>query len=233
MSRWLCPQAPWIQCVADGCEYLAEPGEEIITADLSTVTPTSGDIVMAPHLLDDEQLLRFNRPGISFYETENLLCQENRWRQASEHVRSITSVPWFNYSAANSKVFGDTPRPLNPSTQIRSTTAKTLGVLFIGSLNPRRSMILSVLEAYGVSVTTIGLHNPLFMPELGAVLQRTKVLLNIHYYMPGVFESFRCIPAINSGCEVISEVSEGNEGSEWCTCVRYDNLVSAVISKLS
>ncbi len=66
------------------------------------------------------------------------------------------------------------------------------------------------------------------MPELADVLRRTKVLLNVHFYMPGIFESFRCIPAISHGCTVVSEVSEGNEGAEHCVVANYEGLFNAV-----
>lgn len=228
MSRWVVLGLPWHECVKDGCRYLTEPGDEVIVVDPKTFTPSPGDIVMAPHLLKPEDARRFDVTGVTFYETENLLCPTNRWRTHSMNIRSMTTRPWLNYSAANATVFGDIPRPLEVRHEPPSDEPRDIDVLFIGSINSRRRTILMALQLMGINVQVVGTSNPLFFPELSAVLSRTKVLLNVHYYTPGVFESFRCVPALSHGCGVVTEVSEGNEGAEHCVVCNYEGLVNGV-----
>ena len=57
-------------------------------------------------------------------------------------------------------------------------------------------------------------------------------MLNVLYYTPGVFESFRVLPALCRGATVISEESVGGEGQDWCKCVPYESIVDEVLLTL-
>lgn len=79
-----------------------------------------------------------------------------------------------------------------------------IDVLFYGSLNPRRARILDTLKASGLRV----LHKfDCYGPERDALISRSKVVLNIHYYETGVFEWIRVLYLLANQKAVVSENS--------------------------
>jgi hypothetical protein len=169
------------------------------------------------------------------YETENLLGAE-AWRGHSAALRAMCpAVPWFNYSAVNAKVFGDTPRPLRrllsgPLGPPRPRASGGPDVLFVGSMNDRRARLLHRLAGAGVYVHAP--RGPVLGSDLAYLEGASRLVLNIHYYTPGIFESFRVVPAVHRGARVLSEASEGGEGAEWCECVPYDSLFDRTLALL-
>lgn len=191
------------------------------------------DVVMLPHKSPQLVSVYSQYPqDIILYETENLLSQ-SYWQKASFDLRDKVSNKWWNYSPVNAAVRGDLPVPL----KVRAGTPPQprqpkFDVLFVGSLNSRRQFILNELQRQGVSVNVVSTCVPLFGHELRMLESRAKVVLNIHYYLPGIFESFRVVPAVSAGACVLSETSEGDEGSDVCECVPYTQLVRTILGKL-
>jgi hypothetical protein len=79
-------------------------------------------------------------------------------------------------------------------------------VLFVGSVNDRRKSVIDKL-----STMTLADGSPLIVKSLFGVYgaerdhwyARAKVVLNVHYYEPGIFEIFRCAHLFaNSKCVV-------------------------------
>jgi hypothetical protein len=94
-------------------------------------------------------------------------------------------------------------------------------------MSPRRQAILSELRRAGLTVHAP--TGPIFGAQLAQLENQSRLLLNVHYYTPGIFESFRVVPAVHRGTPVISERSMGDEGSTWCPCFDYTDLVDATI----
>jgi hypothetical protein len=244
--RFVVLKTPWWECIAAGVPFLSSPGDsftvieptEYLGPNWDDLMKGGRDVIMNPHRAPMLARVYQQYPdSVILYEAENLLYKGGVWAAASEHIRRhAPRCEWWNYSAENSKVYGDTPRPLRiPLGQRRpaQTDRKPdLDVVFVGSLNERRSKILSKLEATGVRVAhTTG---PLFGADLAGLEARARVVLNAHFYEPGIFESFRVVPAAARGSVVVSEASLGGEGEEFCAkTAPYSELVDAVIWEVS
>jgi hypothetical protein len=223
--RFVVFTTPWWQCLAAGVPYLMGEGDDFVAMDPryyqgpQLLGPGSGftDVIMNPHTAPFLAPVWNTRAASTIlYEAENLLAP-NGWRARSELTRmAAPRCAWWNYSPANAKVFGDTPRPLRLELGARTLPSpgpKDLDVLFVGSLNDRRHDAVKALADAGFRVA---IRTPqsggCFGPELAALEARARCVLNVHYYTPGVFESFRVVPALARGAAVVSEASVDNEG---------------------
>jgi hypothetical protein len=230
--RWVTLKTPWWQCIHAAIPYLKRTGDYsmvIAPEDYRGPVPGQTDVVMAPHRAPRlAPVFAAFSDRVKLYETENLLGAA-AWRFASEQVRkNCPAVEWLNYSSANAAVFGDTYVPLRRRTSdtSRPPAARDFDVLHVGSMNPRRDAMITRLRSAGVRVCIP--DRPVFDQDLAALEARSRVLLNVHYYTPGIFEAFRVVPAIHRGTPVISETSLGREGAEWCAVYDFDDLADGI-----
>ena len=89
---------------------------------------------------------------------------------------------------------------------------KDIDILFIGTMNARRQTILdSLQERFSKDKDKdkdINIHavSTLFGDDLVQLLQRTKIVINLHYYPDSILEVFRIFDIMqNSRCHIISE----------------------------
>ena len=238
-TRWVILSTPWWECIQAAIPFLMDPGDRFTVIDPEAYTgpePFGRDVVIAPHRAPRlAPVFQSFADRVTLYETENLLAA-SAWRAHSETLRRMCpDVPWMNYSARNAQVFGDAPRPLRrllsvPCEPPRPRATGAPDVLFVGSLNDRRARLLHQLCAAGYHVHVPA--QPTFGSELAYLEGASRLVLNIHYYTPGIFESFRVVPAIHRGARVLSETSEADEGANWCECVPYDRLVARTVEIL-
>lgn len=235
-TRWVVLTTPWYECIAAAMPFLVpeQSWTYIDPAVYAGPEPGERDVVMAPHRAPHLAPVFAAFPDrITLYETENMLDPSSSWVGPSTRLRlACPANPWLNYSAANASMFGDGVQALRKIHNLpaRADVDRPIDVLFVGSLNARRVAILARLQAAGVKV-----HVPagaVFGNALAILEARSKLLLNVHFYTPGVFESFRVVPAAHRGTPVISEKSERNEGTEWAPCYPYADLVEATLSAL-
>ena len=123
-----------------------------------------------------------------------------------------------NALAPGAKAFEFTPKtwPALPKVE------KDIDVLHFGSMNDRRRAVLSALQSEGLNV-----HHAfgVFGRDLDALIARSKVVLNVHYYVdPPCFEAARVLPLLAKGATVVCEETP-NEGPTWA--VPYEGLVDA------
>lgn len=105
---------------------------------------------------------------------------------------------------------------------------RDVDVLFYGSLNDRRLHVLRGLERAGLRVVSLfGVYGE----ARDAWVQRSKVVLNLHYYPAQVFEIVRVSHLLVHGCSVVAEAGQGAQdyGSEladglWLAA--YEDLVA-------
>lgn len=89
-------------------------------------------------------------------------------------------------------------------TRIAPAPEKDIDVLFYGSTNERRLVILKALHSQGIRV--VPLFN-VYGPERDVAIARAKIVINIHHYSSNVFEIVRVSYLLaNSACVV----TEGN-----------------------
>jgi hypothetical protein len=107
-----------------------------------------------------------------------------------------------------------------------------IDVLFYGSINQRRRVILDQLKANGLKVIELfGVYGE----KLDEYIARSKVVLNVHYYDTAIFEIFRCAYLFaNRKCVVSESGSDFDlEYNNRCLWSTYSQLVSQCLSALS
>lgn len=231
--RWVVLRTPWWECLAAGLPYLVAPGDTWAIEAPGEYRPRRGDVVLNPlRSRDLWPVFADHADRLIMFEAENMLDPACYWRGVSRELRSqCPPLQWWNYSAANARVHGDHVRPLRRihAFPARPARQRPIDVLFVGSLNDRRSELLARLRAAGVRVYCP--TAPVFGAELACLESCSSLLVNVHHYMPGVWEAFRCVPALHRGTPVLSESSADDEGSEWCRSVPYESLVEEISSR--
>jgi hypothetical protein len=82
-----------------------------------------------------------------------------------------------------------------------STTKKTIDLLFMGSINEKRKLILFHLsQKYNLVVV-----RNCFFTELTPYFEKSKILLNIHFYENAILERVRINEGLHHGLRVLSE----------------------------
>ena len=120
----------------------------------------------------------------------------------------LQSFITFDYTHVNLKHYPEACRPklrvLTPPILPMSRTdplvankPKSIDVLFYGTANSRRNIILGILkeqlQRHGYNMTVV---STLFGAELLDHISRSKVVLNVHYYANSIFESERVHTAL-------------------------------------
>ena len=140
----------------------------------------------------------------------------------------------WDYSAHNALALGslgvevDSIVPIGyveQLTRITHAPSPDIDVLFIGSMNPRRTRVLEEMEASGLSVhAAFGVYGS----ARDALIGRAKVVLNVHYYEAKVLEMVRISYLLANHCVVLSEPGsdplEDAAFSEGIVFAEYDRL---------
>lgn len=87
---------------------------------------------------------------------------------------------------------------------IKQQEQKDIDVLFYGSINSHRDMILRELEETDLKV--VRLFN-CYGAERDSIIARSKIILNLHYYPEQIFEIVRVSYLLTNRCFVLSEYS--------------------------
>jgi SAM-dependent methyltransferase len=145
--------------------------------------------------------------------------------------------PVWDYSERNAARYAELglPRPqvvpigwVPELTRIAPAPREDLDVLFYGSLNPRRIAVLEALRAAGLLVEVA---YQVFGEARDALIARSKVVLNLHYYEAKVFEVVRVSYLLaNRRCVVSERGADQAEERAFEAAVAfapYDGLVEA------
>lgn len=87
-------------------------------------------------------------------------------------------------------------------TRLQLAADPDIDVLFFGSMNARRQKVIDEMRAAGLHVeTAIGVYGVV----RDALIERAKLILNVHYYEAKVLESVRLSYLLANRCAVLSE----------------------------
>lgn len=109
---------------------------------------------------------------------------------------------------------------------------ENIDVLFYGCINERRAKILNELRARGVRVEAV---YGIFGQHRDALIARSKIVLNMHYYEAQIFEAVRVSYLLANRKAVVSEDGDpdGQKGFEnGVLFIPYEKLVDACLSLL-
>ena len=110
--------------------------------------------------------------------------------EACRHKLRVLTPPILPMSLTDPLLVAATNKPKPPK-------PKDIDVLFYGTANSRRNIILGILkeqlQSHGYNMTVV---STLFGAELLHHIARSKVVLNVHYYTNSIFESDRVHTAL-------------------------------------
>lgn len=79
---------------------------------------------------------------------------------------------------------------------------KNIDVLFYGAISKHRLDVINNVRRSGIHIMY---KSDVYGEQMKAILGRTKVVLNLHFYEDGYLEAFRINEALSCGCHVVSE----------------------------
>ena len=101
--------------------------------------------------------------------------------------------------------------PFVCNTKYYEEKEKSIDLLFYGTINYRRYIILETLKQLFPDLT-IEIYDKLFGQEVKEKIKKSKIILNLHYYENSVLETARIFEALNYNVHIISENNkEDNE----------------------
>jgi SAM-dependent methyltransferase len=131
---------------------------------------------------------------------------------APGYLKLLASSAVVDYDAANISAYtphsSDVPlvsfahAPYLDSASSPELEARPIGLLFFGSLNERRTRLLSEIEAAGHKpVVALGLYGP----ERDQAIRQARAVFNCHFYDSARFEQARVFQCLSLGTPVVSE----------------------------
>lgn len=112
--------------------------------------------------------------------------------------------------------------------KIKHKEDKDIDVLFYGSLNNKRSEILSEIN----KTCNLKILNDSFDDELDEYVSRSKIVLNIHYYEMDVQEQVRIFYLLCNGCCVVSEYNTINNFDDFILNVNRNDIIKVIKEQL-
>lgn len=116
------------------------------------------------------------------------------------------------------------PRLQKPESQ------PTIDVLFYGTLNERREHVIEKMRSAGLKIKHL---YDVYGAERDQWMEKTRIILDMHYFPTQVFESIRVLYPISNGIPVLSEVNpdqvEKNVLTEAVCGVPYEKLATKAI----
>lgn len=231
------PHAEAFRELAEALQYGLEALGIPVRLKSATEPSTEPAFVLGWHLLDAAE--RASLPdGSILYNLEQLDAQNAPLRD--QLVQLAERFEIWDYSPRNASILRlaglQTPIPLLAVgyapvlTRIDAKVPRDLDVLFYGSINPRRALIIQALQARGLRVhAAFGVYGE----ERDALIARAKVVLNLHYYESNIFEMVRVSYLLANGKPVVAECARTTEVDkglrEGVKLVPYDRLVEACV----
>jgi O-methyltransferase/8-demethyl-8-(2,3-dimethoxy-alpha-L-rhamnosyl)tetracenomycin-C 4'-O-methyltransferase len=199
----------------------------------NTIDALAANIILGAHLLTKAEAQRLPATSVVY----NL-----------EQLGNASLPDWYMGLAARVKVWDYSPLNLERWKQgpclhepalveigfapvlrrIPIAPVQDIDVLFYGSLNQRRNVILRALYAAGLKLhVSFGVYGL----ERDALISRAKVVLNMHAYETEIFEVVRVSYLLANGKAVVSETAPdiGTLEAAVAACP-YDQLVSTCIA---
>ncbi len=137
--------------------------------------------------------------GSSWFRPElaDLFRQYVLWDYSAKNVAALEAL---GVQVAHVLPLGYVPQ----LTRIEFAPIRDIDVLFFGSLNPRRQAVLDRMNEEGLRVQAVfGVYGP----RRDALIARSKLVLNLHYYEAKVLEMVRISYLLANRCAVLSESS--------------------------
>lgn len=210
---------------------LRELGFEV-EVRFNQVQPNLKNILIGCHLLDLKFINQVPKSTV-ILNTEQIYSDTTHWNK--NIFAYATNFEVWDYSKRNIEKLNemgvDKVKLLKIGFQkelvrLDKSKKKDIDVLFYGSENKRRSDVLKKLVAKGLNVKTLfGVYGR----ERDEWVERSKIVLNLHYYESQIFEIVRVFYLLTNSIAVVGEVNETTSIDtfyrEGIYAAKYDDLV--------
>ena len=204
------------------------------------IVPTATNIIIGCHLLDPESVNIVPESSIILNTEQlsdeigswnkNLLFWLGRFQAWDYNQKNIEYVTKFGLKKPNLLQLGYHKK----LESINHNTDQDIDVLFYGSLNSRRQLILDELSALGIKTKI--LHG-VYGKDRDYWISRSKIVINLHFYQSQILEIVRCFYLMLNKKAVVCEI---NPTTVVDPCLRegitggpYESLVEVCIDLLS
>ncbi|HEY8047921.1 MAG TPA: hypothetical protein VIE63_02025, partial [Ramlibacter sp.] len=126
--------------------------------------------------------------------------------------------------------------PVVPSGNLATTAgeARSIDVLFYGTMNERRAHVLRQLEGMGLAVEAVA---GAYANELAPAVRRARLVLHAHFYETGLFPVARVLQPSVMGVPIVCETSVFSELNDWShsgiVFAAYEHLAETCAELLS
>jgi len=206
------------------------------TLNFNKFEPSANNILIGGHLLSEADISQLNSSTV-ILNTEQVYGEATPWSQAIFQLAKKFDI--WDYSKKNIEKFNsigiDKVKHFEIGFQkelvrINPSKIKDVDVLFYGSINERRQKIIDKLSANGLRVKILfGIYGK----ERDEWIERSKIVLNHHFYDSYIFEVVRVFYLLINSIAVVGEVNETTSIDSICKdgifCAKYDGLVASCI----
>lgn len=207
---------------------------------VNELLPEDRNILFCGHLLAADASIALPRGSI-IYNTEqiesgasfdsggyrDLLRRHTVWDYSARNITQL--APLLGHGRLSHVPVGYVPE----LTRIERREPPDIDVLFYGSLNERRRLVIDRLAAQGVNIHAA---YAVYGAERDALIARSRLVLNVHYYPTNIFEMIRVSYLLANRTAVVSERSPDTEiVPELAGAVAfapYERLVETCVSLL-
>jgi hypothetical protein len=172
------------------------------------------NIILGCHLLDPSLIKQTPKDSIVI-NTEQIYKDETAWnKNVYEWVTNFTT---WDYSESNILKLKEIGAKNIQYLRIgyhkkleRITKPKTqdIDVLFYGSINERRKVVIEQLTKLGINIQTVfGVYGE----ERDKLISRSKIILNHHHYNSKIFEIVRVFYLMTNSKAVVAEIDSDTQ----------------------
>jgi hypothetical protein len=213
---------------------LQELGHEV-SFGFNNMEPSASNILIGCHLLDPSFITQI--PASTIILNTEQVYGETDWNKPIFAWAKHFQI--WDYSPKNITKFNqlgiDRTKLLKIGFQrelarLDSSVPKEVDVLFYGSVNERRKVILDGLEAKGLKVKVLfGVYGK----DRDEWIERSKVVINHHYYESQIFEIVRVFYLLTNSVAVVGEVNEATSidamYQDGILAAQYEDLVDSCV----
>jgi hypothetical protein len=211
---------------------LLELGFEVALR-FNQIEPDIKNIVIGCHLLDPKFITQFPKSTI-ILNTEQIYSDTTDWNK--NIFAWVSNFEVWDYSKRNIEKLneiGITKAKLfkigfqKELARLNNSKNKDVDILFYGSLNERRRVIIEKLTEKGLRVKTLfGVYGK----DRDDWVERSKLVLNHHFYNSQIFEIVRVFYLLTNSVVVVGEVNEATSINAMCRegifAAKYEDLVA-------
>lgn len=168
-------------------------------------------ILLGAHLLHPDTMASL-KEGCAIFNLEQLSAHHDN-EKFIPYLHMLSRLPVIDYCRQNLSFVKDSlnnscclflPLFFTPALADIPPVTEDIDVLFFGSMNERRKAIIDSLKKQQINVVSLfGVYGK----ERDAYIARSKLVLNLHYYQPGIFEEVRVAHLLANGKAVVAEIN--------------------------